>query len=798
MEVDGYLMQRIWNTKFGLTTRPVLVRTLCVLGIAMGGCNDKSTSPPGVVDPVDAHVDLRTPDVRTPLSDTSTAELAPALPDAAEDTGPLPMDGDVGSDGDSLTPDVATLPTTVCPDHDEGTFTLLVKPFLQLASPESVTVVWETEEGQESRLEWGETESFNHVECGTTFESWNGTQIHAVTLGALMADTSYHYRVLTGQTPSSVYRFRTPPTPESETDFRLAAMSDMQRDGGNPMKFHEVIHEGVMDYLAGLTGEDITESLGLVMVPGDLVDNGWVYDEWRDDFFGPAADLMARVPFYPVPGNHEGNTPFFFDYFHLPDNGTPGWEEHWWTHDYSNVRVVGLDSNDGYRVQEQLDWLDGVLDATCTDAHVDFVFAQLHHPHKSELWIAGEIDFTGDVIARLEAFSTQCGKPSIHFFGHTHGYSRGQSRDHSHLWVNVASAGGNIDYWGEYAQVDYPEFSVSTDDWGFVVMDVQAGDDPAFQLRRISRGNENEPLDNVVSDLVDVRLQNTPPEQPVALPVTTSDACSGPLILAASPFEDPDWDGHGSTHWQVSSSCDDFTLLTLERWRQHENQYFGVDTQADDDLTDESVEGLLGGAYCYRVRYRDLGLVWSPWSEPMAFEVSGSESSPSSENLLTNAGAEEDVKEWVVTEGYLESLESEQCDGIAPYAGLRYFAVGGLCESAAYGEAHQEIVLSEDQILATDAGQLAANFGGYFANWSGDDAPAMRLDFRYGDGALAGQSETIGSLLDTWVLISGTAAIPAGTRIIDAVIMGTRYVGTDNDSYLDDLFVETWECASGG
>ena len=44
--------------------------------------------------------------------------------------------------------------------------------------------------------------------------------------------------------------------------------------------------------------------------------------------------------------------------------------------------------------------------------------------------------------------------------------------------VNVATAGGAIDYWGEYPQADYPEFFKTQDEWGFVIADVEAGSDP--------------------------------------------------------------------------------------------------------------------------------------------------------------------------------------------------------------------------------------------------------------------------------------------------------------------------------
>ena len=37
-----------------------------------------------------------------------------------------------------------------------------------------------------------------------------------------------------------------------------------------------------------------------------------------------------------------------------------------------------------------------------TGENIDFVYAQLHHPHHSELWVAGNTDYTGQVIEILE------------------------------------------------------------------------------------------------------------------------------------------------------------------------------------------------------------------------------------------------------------------------------------------------------------------------------------------------------------------------------------------------------------
>ena len=51
-----------------------------------------------------------------------------------------------------------------------------------------------------------------------------------------------------------------------------------------------------------------------------------------------------------------------------------------------------------------------------------------------------------------------------------------------HTMVNVASAMGSLDYWGLYPNADYQEFEFSVPEWGFVLMDVEAGADPSIPL----------------------------------------------------------------------------------------------------------------------------------------------------------------------------------------------------------------------------------------------------------------------------------------------------------------------------
>jgi len=648
--------------------------------------------------------------------------------------------------------------------------------------------MWETDMGEESIVEWGLTDALGNTTSGTSFTSWLSNRIHEVHLQGLSSFTHYHYRVKTGTAVSAINHFKTPPFASENENFRIVAMSDMQRDNSQPDKFHEIINDGVIDYITELTGGEIYENLALVMIPGDLVPNGLSYSQWEEYFFTPGENLFSEVPIYPVLGNHEFNSFFYFDYFHLPENGTPGYEEHWWYKDYGNVRIIGLNSNSPYDSQEQLDWLEGLLAFTCTVDSIDFVFAQLHHPHKSELWTPGESDYTGEVIERLENFTTNCGKPSIHFFGHTHGYSRGQSRDHKHLWINVATAGGYIDHWGEWPQFDYDEFSVSQDEYGFVTLEVVSDDDPHFIVKRISRGDPNNVLDNVVNDSLVVRLIPTVVETPVAVFPINETVPPGCVKLKASNFISQSTDAlHGQSHWQVSLDPGNFDDPLVENWKNYENIYYDTDTQENDNLTDERIYDLNEiTTYYWRVRYRDRELNWSDWSQPAQFTTGEFQLST---NLLNNPGAEDDLSGWIAVEGVIEALTNGQCDGISPHTGIKYFAVGGVCENGAYGKGIQnvDVQLYADSI---DEGDYYAKFGGYLSNYNGNDLPEMRILFLDENDNVLDASEKLSNLNDFWTLYSSWEIIPIQTRKIQFELTGTRNSGWDNDSYFDDLFLK--------
>jgi len=516
-----------------------------------------------------------------------------------------------------------------------GTAQQIIQPFLQNLSSNKVTIVWEANACDSSVLEWGESLPLSYSILASSIQSSTNSCIYSATIENLISNTVYNYKAINGSYSSKILSFLTPSISLAEKSTRLIAISDMQKDNSHPDVFQNIIDNGIISHIETNFNGSLIHDLQMILIPGDLVDNGNNHEEWVNDFFDAGKNLFSYVPVYPVLGNHENNSTYFFDYFDLPKNGSSGFKEHWWFKDQSNIRIIGMDSNWDYQIPTQLEWLDSVLNSTVNDTVIDFVFVQLHHPHHSELWPVGNTDFTGLVINKLEDFTNLSGKPSVHFFGHTHGYSRGQSKDHRHLMVNVASAGGNIDYWEEYFQQDFEEYSISQDEYGFVLVEINAGSNPYFVLKRFSLGDQYQSKNNTLEDSICIKFNPIKPLTPIAQsPVNKNIVSPDGFLLKGSPFYDSDNDGHGATHWQISIDSTSFSSPIIDYWIQYQNIYKEVDLLEGNNLTEHQINTLLpNNKYYWRFRYRDKGLNWSDWS---AIETFNTDSAYSNWNLYPN------------------------------------------------------------------------------------------------------------------------------------------------------------------
>ena len=670
-----------------------------------------------------------------------------------------------------------------------GAQNIIVKPYLQDLGSDALTIMWEVDALGSGDVSWGISPFQLDSTSSSQSISINGTSwVHTSRLSGLSPNSTYYYRIqMQGGQQSFVYPFKTLTLPSDNAPTQLMAISDMQRDNSKPDKFREIIEEGIIPIIQQEVGSELSD-LEAVIIAGDLVVTGGNYSQWQNHFFNPSDSLFPKVPIYPVPGNHEyfsGGLPNFKHYFDLPDNGPPSLNDECWFKDISNIRIIGLNSNSGTGDQNiQLNWLSSLLDSTCMDEHIDFVFAEMHHPFKSELWTPGENNFTGKVIDSLETFSSLCNKASIHFFGHTHGYSRGQSRDHKHLWINVATAGGAIDNWGEFPNADYEEFVKSQDEYGFVYIDVEAGSDPSFTIKRYGRGDQDLIQNNVLRDELSIFNLDEAPFTPIGI-YPNNDTLSRLCVrLKASDFYGIE-DSLQASHWQISTDSTFQQGIVEEQWWQNENFYNEVNQQALDDLTDMEAASLPPGtSYYWRVRYRNQNLTWSNWSSPKSFYVGGG-SDTISNNLLLNPDAENMIFNW---QGDIESLVNGQCNSVPPYEGQANFAVGGVCvNESPQGLAYQSIDLSSFQ-SQINADTTSLYYGGFLRNYSGADLPELYTEL-YRQSNLVTTSTILSHSGNNWTEVSGTELIPPGVDSCIFYLKGTRNAGSDNDSYFDALYL---------
>jgi predicted MPP superfamily phosphohydrolase len=521
------------------------------------------------------------------------------------------------------------------PPDGGGEAEILFGPYLQNASPDSIVVMWKATADADSLVEYGTDQGLGQTEDSLAPIAYGEDFVHEVMLSNLSPDSVYHYKVKTGTAESAIYYFRTLPAIGSGVPLRIAVYSDVQKNKSSPNKHAEIVNDGIMAHITGTLGEDIAEGLDLVLVAGDLVDKGYSEKDWNT-YFAEMANLGYHVPYLTVTGNHEYDNSRYFKLFSLPENSDSGFEEHYYSVDMGNVRIIGLDSNTDYRTASQISWLADRLSEANASADIDAVLVFMHHSYHNEMWLEGDTDWALDVIEELEIFSALNQKPSLLLTGHTHGYSRGQSLIAPVSMMTVASGEGGLDYWGDYENFDYPEFEMSMPEWGFMIIEV---DDVGVHVQRLSRGNDVVFKNNDVVDEFTLLFNNALPATPASL-IASPTGTSGEMLLSASAFSDMDpvnaisycgvLDGHIESQFQVATDSG-FNNILADQWLRFENLYSppGARGERDGyysevacvpDMTEAIVGGLpLGQQLYFQVRYRDDSLGWSDWSLPGGF-----------------------------------------------------------------------------------------------------------------------------------------------------------------------------------
>ncbi len=236
---------------------------------------------------------------------------------------------------------------------------------------------------------------------------------HHIKLNGLVANTKYIYEVvskdaLTGEMKTQRFSFFTTPVDDSLKDFSFVVYGDTRT--------FQLRNKLVCDAIA----KDPANPR-IVFNIGDLTMDGRVLANWNR-FFWAIHDLAAEVPYYPILGNHEYNSSYFYDAFPLPHGGGTDQEE-WYSFDYGPVHFVVLDADvilmekNSYKMKEQTEWLVNDLKK---HANAMFKIVLFHQPFWTNT--VGE-DGNPELIKYWKAIFEKYGVDVV-FNGHYHSYER--------------------------------------------------------------------------------------------------------------------------------------------------------------------------------------------------------------------------------------------------------------------------------------------------------------------------------------------------------------------------------------
>jgi 3',5'-cyclic AMP phosphodiesterase CpdA len=190
------------------------------------------------------------------------------------------------------------------------------------------------------------------------------TKFHEISLQGLIPDASYEYQVsmdgISQWSPARPAFFTT--APDASQTFRAVIYGDSRT--------RSEVHREVIESIA-------KNEPDILLHTGDFVEFGMNYEGWDEEFFHPAADLLAYVPLYPVLGNHEYNGEGWMVYY---DIFSPPGNEQWYAFSYGCARFVILDSNFNFKPKgEQYTWL---VEELQSPGYLDskWQIVLLHHP----------------------------------------------------------------------------------------------------------------------------------------------------------------------------------------------------------------------------------------------------------------------------------------------------------------------------------------------------------------------------------------------------------------------------------
>lgn len=276
----------------------------------------------------------------------------------------------------------------------------IMEPVAQLAAVSSDVDFYRTPETYEASSE--KVVAFDEV-----------VKYHTVNFTELEPNKYYAYRVGGDGYWSEWIQFKS--APAKETAFSFIYMGDAQNDVF-PL-WSRVVREAFIQ----------RPKAAFMLHSGDLINHAQNNYEWGE-WFSAMSFISGMMPQIIAAGNHEyvkdedgektGISSLYHPQFNFPENGLPQLGPTNYFLDYSNLRVIVMNTND--ELKEQADWLREVLETN----EKRWVVVSFHHPI-----ISGAEGRENEGIMKYWKPVLDKYKVDLVLQGHDHVYGRGRALD---------------------------------------------------------------------------------------------------------------------------------------------------------------------------------------------------------------------------------------------------------------------------------------------------------------------------------------------------------------------------------
>ena len=255
-------------------------------------------------------------------------------------------------------------------------------PYLQIATPNSITVKWRTNTATDSRVRYGS----DFVNLTSFTDNNTVTTEHEVKLTGLLANTRYYYSV--GTTTGVVaggdanHYFYTSPQSGVAVPTRIWVLGDSGTANANAA--------AVRNAYQNLTGSTYTD---MWLMLGDNAYTNGTDTEYQAAVFDMYPTMLRTSPLWPTLGNHDGvsadsatQTGPYYQIFKLPTQAEAGGlasgTEAYYSFDYGNIHFICLESHETNRAVNgtMMTWLQNDVNST----NKDWIIAFWHHPPYSK------------------------------------------------------------------------------------------------------------------------------------------------------------------------------------------------------------------------------------------------------------------------------------------------------------------------------------------------------------------------------------------------------------------------------